>query len=100
MIRRSLFLLREKRYPADPPPVEEVVAVMGVAGASACGLRTPALIVVLCAAPAGCLRRGHRPWHAPPFGVALREDGKWLEWPCRKVALPQPMNELLKPRDL
>jgi site-specific recombinase XerD len=35
------------RYPADPPPVEEVVAVMRVAGDSPHGLRTRALIVVL-----------------------------------------------------
>jgi hypothetical protein len=35
------------RYPADPPPVEEVVAVMRVAGESAYGLRTRARIVVL-----------------------------------------------------
>jgi integrase len=38
---------RGLRYPADPPPVEEVVAVMRVADESACGLRTRALIVVL-----------------------------------------------------
>ena len=38
---------RGLRYPADPPPVEEVVAVMRRAGASAYGLRTRALIVVL-----------------------------------------------------
>ena len=38
---------RGLRYPADPPPVEEVVAVMRVAGESAYGLRTRALIVVL-----------------------------------------------------
>jgi len=38
---------RGLRYPADPPPVEEVVAVMRLAGASAYGLRTRALIVVL-----------------------------------------------------
>jgi integrase len=38
---------RGLRYPADPPPVEEVVAVMRAAGESACGLRTRALIVVL-----------------------------------------------------
>ena len=31
---------RGLRYPADPPPVEEVVAVMRVAGESAYGLRT------------------------------------------------------------
>ena len=35
------------RYPADPPPVEEVVAVMRAAGDSPHGLRTRALIVVL-----------------------------------------------------
>jgi site-specific recombinase XerD len=35
------------RYPADPPAVEEIVAVMRVAGDSAYGLRTRALIVVL-----------------------------------------------------
>jgi site-specific recombinase XerC len=38
---------RGLRYPADPPAVEEVVAVMRVAGESAYGLRTRALIVVL-----------------------------------------------------
>ena len=38
---------RGLRYPADPPPVEEVVAVLRVAGDSAYGLRTRALIVVL-----------------------------------------------------
>src|SRR5215212_6142359 len=35
------------RYPADPPAVEEIVAVMRVAGSTAQGLRTRALIVVL-----------------------------------------------------
>lgn len=35
------------RYPADPPAVEEIVAVMRVAGDTAHGLRTRALIVVL-----------------------------------------------------
>ncbi len=35
------------RYPADPPVVEEIVAVMRVAGDTAHGLRTRALIVVL-----------------------------------------------------
>lgn len=38
---------RGLRYPADPPPVEEVVAVIRVAGESAYGLRTRALIVML-----------------------------------------------------
>jgi site-specific recombinase XerD len=38
---------RGLRYPADPSPVEEVVAVMRVAGESTYGLRTRALIVVL-----------------------------------------------------
>ena len=35
------------RYPADPPAVEEIVAVMRVAGETLHGLRTRALIVVL-----------------------------------------------------
>src|SRR3712207_9215917 len=35
------------RYPADPPAVEEIVAVMRVAGDTVHGLRTRALIVVL-----------------------------------------------------
>src|SRR3984957_18429237 len=34
-------------YPADPPTVEEIVAVMRQAGGSANGLRTRALIVLL-----------------------------------------------------
>jgi site-specific recombinase XerC len=38
---------RGLRYPADPPPVEEVVAVMRVAGDGPHGLRTRALIVLL-----------------------------------------------------
>src|SRR3954453_5468976 len=36
-----------RRYPADPPPVEEIIAVMRRAGDSAHGLRTRALIVLL-----------------------------------------------------
>jgi site-specific recombinase XerC len=35
------------RYPADPPTVEEIVAVMRCAGDTPHGLRTRALIVVL-----------------------------------------------------
>jgi hypothetical protein len=35
-----------QRYPADPPPVEEIVAVMRTAGETVYGLRTRALIVV------------------------------------------------------
>src|SRR5688572_21006841 len=35
------------RYPADPPAVEEIVAVMRAAGATTYGLRTRALVVVL-----------------------------------------------------
>jgi site-specific recombinase XerD len=35
------------RYPADPPTVEEIVAVMRVAGDSPCGLRLRALVVVM-----------------------------------------------------
>jgi site-specific recombinase XerD len=36
-----------QRYPADPPPVEEIVAVMRTAGETVYGLRPRALIVVL-----------------------------------------------------
>jgi site-specific recombinase XerD len=36
-----------QRYPADPPPVEEIVAVMRTAGETVYGLRTRALIAVL-----------------------------------------------------
>ncbi len=36
-----------RSYPADPPTVEEIVAVMRCAGEQACGLRTRALIVLL-----------------------------------------------------
>jgi hypothetical protein len=36
-----------RRYPADPPRVEEVIAVMRAAGESAHGLRLRGLIVVL-----------------------------------------------------
>jgi site-specific recombinase XerD len=35
------------RYPADPPAVEEIVAVMRAAGDTVHGLRTRALIIVL-----------------------------------------------------
>ena len=35
------------RYPADPPPVEEIVAVMRAAGPGAYGDRLRAIIVVL-----------------------------------------------------
>src|SRR3954451_2397432 len=36
-----------RQYPADPPTVEEVIAVMRSAGASPAGLRVRALIVIL-----------------------------------------------------
>jgi integrase len=36
-----------RRYPADPPTVEEIVAVMRCAGPTIYGLRTRALIVLL-----------------------------------------------------
>jgi integrase len=36
-----------RRYPADPPTVEEIVAVMREAGAKTDGRRTRALVVVL-----------------------------------------------------
>jgi len=45
------------RYPADPPPVEEIVAVMRQAGRSAHGLRQRGLIAVLCVRACGSVRR-------------------------------------------
>jgi hypothetical protein len=36
-----------RRYPADPPTVEEIIAVMREAGGSADGVRPRALIVIL-----------------------------------------------------
>jgi site-specific recombinase XerD len=36
-----------RRYPADPPKVEEIVAVMRAAGDSSCGRRLRGLIVIL-----------------------------------------------------
>jgi site-specific recombinase XerC len=42
---------KDLRYPADPPAVEEIVAVMRTAGETTYGLRTRALVVVLW--PAG-----------------------------------------------
>jgi integrase len=36
-----------RRYPADPPPVEEIIAVMRRAGDGMHGLRTRALVVLL-----------------------------------------------------
>src|SRR6266536_5758429 len=35
------------RYPADPPPVEEIIAVMRCAGDGSHGLRARALVVLL-----------------------------------------------------
>ena len=35
------------RFPADPPPVEEIIAVMGAAGNGPDGARLRALIIVL-----------------------------------------------------
>src|SRR3954466_10123818 len=36
-----------RRYPADPPRVEEIVAVMRAAGVGVCATRTRALIAIL-----------------------------------------------------
>ena len=47
------------RYPADPPSVEEIVAVMRQAGTTTQGLRARALIVILWRAG---LRASARPW--------------------------------------
>lgn len=36
-----------RRYPADPPRVEEIVAIMGAAGTGVCATRLRGLVVVL-----------------------------------------------------
>jgi hypothetical protein len=46
-----------QRYPADPPRVDEIVAVMGVAGQARYGARLNGLIVVLWRAGCGSTRR-------------------------------------------
>jgi integrase len=45
--RRSLAGHKGRRYPADPPKVEEIIAVMRAAGDSAHGRRLRGLIVIL-----------------------------------------------------
>jgi hypothetical protein len=45
------------RYPADPPKVEEIIAVMRAAGDHAQGRRLRALIVILWRAGCGSRRR-------------------------------------------
>jgi hypothetical protein len=54
------------RYPADPPTVEEIVAVMRAAGETVHGQRLRALIVVLWRAVARLLRTGEE--YKCPFG--------------------------------
>ena len=51
------------QYPADPPTVEEIVAVMRVVGDGANGARLRALIVVLL--PAGCGSAKRSTWLKP-----------------------------------
>lgn len=46
-----------RRYPADPPTVEEVIAVMRAAGDGADGARLRALIVILWRPGCGSARR-------------------------------------------
>jgi integrase len=45
--RADLLGLSRRRFPADPPPVEEIIAVMRVTGSGPDGARLRALIVVL-----------------------------------------------------
>jgi len=54
-----------RRYPADPPTVEEIIAVMGEAGDSADGMRLRALIVILWRAAYRSARR----WISPRVGA-------------------------------
>jgi integrase len=100
---------RGQRYPADPPPVEEIVAVMRAAGPGAYGDRLRAIIVVLWRAG---LRVGEALALAetdldPARGAVLVRRGKggkrrevgldawgwraldpWLEYRCRCRSAP------------
>ena len=49
------------RYPADPPTIDEIVAVMRRAGDGVHGRRLRGLIVVLCAPACGSTRRSRSP---------------------------------------
>jgi hypothetical protein len=49
------------QYPANPPTVEEIVAIMRSAGDTPHGLRTRALIVVLWRAGCGSARHSASP---------------------------------------
>jgi site-specific recombinase XerC len=80
-----------RRYPSDPPPVEEIIAVMRRAGDTMHGLRTRALIVLLWRAGLRISEvhrhrpdcwttvvRRRRPQHPPPSGCR-----RWRTSPLR-----------------
>jgi hypothetical protein len=75
------------RYPADPPTIEGIVAVMRVAGDGPDGLRLRALIVLLWRAGLGSAKRSRLPKlisidHAARFlsGAATEESAARLGW--------------------
>ena len=50
-----------RRYPADPPAIEQIIAVMHTAGAGPDGMRLRALIVVLWRAELRSAKRSRSP---------------------------------------
>ncbi len=68
-----------RRYPADPPTVEEIIGVMRTAGAGPDGVRLRALIVVLWRAGLriGKRSRSPRPTSTSPRGCAC---SPWQGW--------------------
>lgn len=71
------------RYPADPPTIEEIVAVMRVAGDRLDGLRLRALIVLLW-------RAGHRIGEASPLRSACGQDRRhqsFVRWACANASM-------------
>jgi site-specific recombinase XerD len=94
--RRSTAAGQRRSLPADPPTVEEIVAVMRAAGESAHGRRMRALVVVLSRAglrihealalsEAGLDRRrgcaARPPWQRRPRAAAAGLD----EWACEQL---------------
>ncbi len=89
---------KARRYPADPPTVEEIVAVMRRAGTTPHGLRMRGLIVVFW-------RAGLRIHEAlalteadldAPRGAVLVRRGKWLH-PSPRDRSPALMRPCVEP---
>ena len=72
-----------RRYPADPPTVEEIISVMRTAGAGPDGVRLRGLIVVLWRAG---LRIGEALWRWPRCPTWTLAAGLCLSAPERRQA--------------